>query len=112
MDKTELYNRGIKMEKFLVVNVSENRYTLRNVETTKEFKVKFTFFDLEQPIKRGDMISLHAELLDPKYSEYSKHYYFGAKDKVYGRNVTSKDDIDVMGIYSNGKSIALKRFFG
>lgn len=100
------------MEKLQVVKVNDRNYTLKSEETDLEYNFRLTFFDVDGGVVEGDIISLHEELLDPKYIEYSKEYYFGPVDQVYGRKVKSANDIDVIAIQKGDKTIVLKRFFG
>ena len=100
------------MEKLEVLKVEGNNYTLKNEKDNKTYNFVLTFFDVDGGVVVGDVISVHQELLDPKYEEYSTEYYFGPVDQVYGRAVKGAEDKDVIAITKGRKTIVLKRFFG
>ena len=100
------------MENLKVVKIERDKYTLKNIKTKAEYNFSITFFGLKQDVAVGDVIAIHKELLDPTYVEYSTQYYFGPLNEVYGRKVTSKDDIDFIAIKTKNDIIKLKRFFG
>ena len=100
------------MVKLTVVNISKWQYTLKNVETNQEYVKALEFHGLKKPLKIGDQIIMHKELLDPEYHEYSNQYAFGPVDEVYGREVSSSADTDVIGIKQGNDIISLKRFYG
>lgn len=100
------------MEKLLIKKIDENFFTLQNILTEKVYQLELTFFDFEEKLSEGDIIFMHKELLDPNYVEFAKHYYFGALNQPYGREITSSDNIDCIGLIIKDKKIALKRFFG
>lgn len=99
------------MIKLQVVNVNEREYTLKD-ENGKQYKHFLTFFDVDGGVVVGDTLNIHEELLNPKYEEYSKEYYFGPLNEVYGRAVKSAADLDVIAIEKASKTIVLKRFYG
>ena len=99
------------MKKLLVVEKNNRNYILEDGEK-KQYNLRMTFFDLEKEISVGDHISMHKELLDRNYKEYSNEYYFGALDEVYGREIKSKEDIDFVVLECDNKKIYLKRFYG
>ena len=100
------------MVKLEVVNINKWQYTLKDTDTKQEIMKTLTFYGLKKPLKVGDQIIMHKELLDPAYYEYSTEYIFGPIDEVYGRKVTSIADIDAIGIKQGKDIITLKRFYG
>ena len=99
------------MEKLVIKEVENKKYILIN-EKGKEYVLNLTFYDLEGELKVGDSISMHKELLDKKYYEYSKEYFFGPVNQKYGRKIIDADDVNVIAVQTQGKTIILKRFFG
>ena len=61
------------MIKLQVVSVNGSMYTLKD-ENGKEFNHYLTFFDVQGGVNVGDIISIHEELFNPKYKEYSHEY--------------------------------------
>ena len=101
------------MEELLIREIRGNEFRVIHCDTYKTYNIRMTFYDLEQPLKAGDTIFMHKELLDPKSQNYFFEYYFGALDKPYGKQVTSLDDIDAIKIVTEeDKEIILKRFYG
>lgn len=99
------------MEKLKIEKIENERYLLIN-KNGKKFEFNLTFYDLEDKLNIGDFIYFNKELLNPEYKEYSDTYFFGPLDEVYGREIKTKDDIDLIKIKTNSRTIYLKRFFG
>lgn len=99
------------MVKLTIMNIEEKNYKFIT-DDKKEYEFNITFYDLESPLKVGDSILIHKELLDPNYIEYSKHYMFGPLDQPYGRKVLNEEHRDAIVIKSGDKTIMYKRFFG
>jgi len=99
------------MEKLKIMKIENNTYTLLNKDGEK-FEFNLTFYDLEENLVQGDFIYFNKHLLNPNYKEYNKTYFFGPLDEVYGREIKSKEDIDLIKIKLGDKTIFLKRFFG
>ena len=95
-----------------ITKINKWQYVLKNVETNKEYVHTFEFHGLKKKLKAGDRIIMHKELLDPKYVGYSVDYTFGPVDDIYGRKVTSVNDIDAIGIKQGDVVTTLKRFYG
>ena len=100
------------MKNYLVTNIENNEYTLKNIETNVSYIKKIWFYDLQKKVSVGDVITMHHELFDPNYLEYDRHYTFGALDKPYGRVIDSADHLDVICVKQQNKKTVLKRFFG
>jgi hypothetical protein len=60
----------------------------------------------------GTAVYMHHELLNKKYREYSNHYYFGDLSSIYGRTVSSPDNVDCLTLEVGNEKIFLKRFYG
>ena len=101
----KLKDAQLKIEK-----IENSRYTLVNDEGVV-LDIKLKFYGLTQNPNKGDYIYINDALLDPKYKEYSKSYYFGPLDEPYGRKVT-ENDIDFLTLDINGNKVNLKRFYG
>ena len=99
------------MEKLRIEKIENNNYVLVN-KSGEKFEFNLTFYDLEENLSKGDFLYFNKELLNPEYKEYSKTYFFGPLDEVSGREIKSKDDIDLIKIKLGDKTIYLKRFFG
>ena len=99
------------MEKLKIKNIENNNYLLVN-KNGEEFKFNLTFYDLEDKLSVGDYIYFHKELLNPNYKEYSNTYFFGSLEEQYGREIKTKEDIDLIKLKIKDKTIYLKRFFG
>ena len=100
------------MEIFDIVDKKGNLYTLLFRRAGTLHKLYIKFFDYDQYIQVGATIAMHEELVDPNHSGYKTEYYFGAMDEKYGRNITNKDDLDVIIIRVGNEKIYLKRFYG
>ena len=94
-----------------IIKIDVDEYTLVDADG-KQYHLTLRFFDLDEPLFPGDMIKIHPNLLDKNYVEYSTSYIFGGLDKPYGRNITSKDNVDCIAIKTGETVIYLKRFFG
>ncbi len=100
------------MIKLEIISIDRCKYTIQNTQTGKTLVHSFEFYDLPQPLKVGDIIIMHKELLDPNYSGYSSTYSFGDLDDKSGRNVSSSKDIDAIAVLQGKKTIPLKRLYG
>ena len=99
------------MEKLKILNIENNLYKLID-KNKKEYEFNLTFYDLTEELQAGNYIYLNKELLNPNYIEYSNTYFFGSLEEQYGREIQTKDDIDLMKVKIKDKTIYLKRFFG
>lgn len=100
------------MVQFTVAKINKWKHTLLEMQTNKEYEMSLEFYGLKKPLKVGDQIIMHKELLDPAYREYSTHYIFGSIDEDYGRKIKSTSDLDAIGIKQGKDIITLKRFYG
>lgn len=99
------------MERLLVVEKNSNNYVLED-ENQNQYKLRMTFYDLQNELGETDYITMHKELLDENYKEYSDEYYFGPLDEIYGREIKSKEDVDFVILEIKDEKIYLKRFYG
>ncbi len=96
----------------LKIEKKENQtYFLRD-EQSKEYSLNFEFFDIEKEPEVNDYIHLSAELLNPRYKEYTTYFSFGNLDNICGRADASIGDIDVIKVEMADKEIYLKRLYG
>ena len=100
------------MEVFDIVDKKGNIYTLLFRKTGTLYKFFIKFFDYDQYVQKGATIAMHQSLIDPNHKGYSTEYYFGAIDEKYGKNITAKDDPDVVIVKVGNEKIYLKRFYG
>jgi len=99
------------MEKLKIDKIENNFYHLVD-KNNKEYELNLTFYDLEEEPMVGDYIYFNKELLNPNYIEYSTTYFFGPLEEQYGREIQTKNDIDLIKVKIKDKTIYLKRFFG
>lgn len=100
------------MAKLQIIGINNEKYSLIDLESQKEYQFELKFYGLKNNLKIGDKLGFHDELLDPKYKEYSQSYQFGPIDEIYGRNVAGLKDIDSIMLLVDNEKIYLKRFFG
>ena len=100
------------METYLVINIDKNKLTLLNTYNGKEVTHLFTFYDLPRPLKSGDKIAFHSEILDKKYKEYNAHYFFGPTEQEYGRDIQNEQNFDFLALKLDNEKVFLKRFYG
>ena len=97
------------MKELIVLNFDGYKYALGS-QNQKQIDITLLCEGLN--LKTGTKVYIHQELLDKSYDEYNTHYYFGDIRKVYGRNISSANDVDVIMIEKNNEKIFLKRFYG
>lgn len=96
----------LKIEK-----INKNLYKLKDKnESVYEFTLKF--LDIAVTPNVGDIIYMNEQLLSENYEGYNTFYTFGSLESVYGKANISLDDIDVIKLSSNGKTLYLKRLYG
>ena len=102
------------MLKLQVLSITNDYYyKLIDIDTKQVYTHILEFTSLKQPIKTGDVIIIHKELLNPQYPGYNSSYTFGSINSIYGKDVNSSNDTDVIGLKrDNKKAIALKRLYG
>ena len=100
------------MRELQVYGIDKNNYLLIDKESKKEYHFDLYFFDLKDKVTVGDSIVFNEKLLDNNYLEYSEEYYFGSIDDIYGREINSLQDIDLIAIKKGDRKIFLKRFYG
>ena len=99
------------MVKLKIINKNNYDYTLKD-EEGRIYNFNLEFLDVEEKIEVGDYISFSEQLLNPKYEGYSASYTFGNLDSKYGKSNIELNDIDVIRVEENEKSIYLKRLYG
>ncbi len=97
------------MKELIVLNFDGYKYALGS-QNQKQIEITLLCEGLK--LETGTKVFLHEELLDKNYAEYNPHYYFGDIKEVYGRNISSAKDVDVIIIEKNNEKIFLKRFYG
>lgn len=86
-------------------------YVLKD-EKGNSYNLNFEFFDIEEKPKENDYINISAELLNPRYREYTTYLTFGDMDNICGKKNLNLNDIDVIKIEMEDKEIYLKRLYG
>lgn len=99
------------MVKLKILNINNYEYNLID-EKEKKYTLNLEFFDLEKSPKIGDYIYMSVELLNPRYSGFSKNYTFGSLESKYGKENISLTDVDVIKVVISNLEIYLKRLYG
>lgn len=99
------------MVRLKIESKQNNDYILKE-ENGNSYKMNFEFFDIEEMPKENDYINISAELLNPRYKEYTTYLAFGSMDNICGRKDAMLSDIDVIKIEIEDKEIYLKRLYG
>lgn len=99
------------MVRLKIESKENNDYILKD-ENGNFYKFNFEFFDIKEKPKKNDYISMSAELLNPRYKEYTRHLSFGDMNNVCGRKRPELSDIDIVKIEIEDKEIYLKRLYG
>lgn len=100
------------MVNFEIVKIEKWNYILKDIKLNKIYTKGLEFHDLPQPVKVGDKIAMHKQLLDSTYAGYSNLYAFGNLKNPAGRDVYSTDDMDVIAVKQDDKITYLKRLYG
>lgn len=101
------------MIKLKIIARNKEQYKLIGSDE-KIYELTLQFFDIadnEMP-EINDCISISAELLNPRYKEYTTFFTFGKLDNICGKYNISLNDIDIIRIEKNNKEIMLKRLYG
>ena len=85
---------------FILKDKSEKKYAV-----ILEFQIK------KQP-KVGDVLIINEALLNPNFQKYSPFYSFGELKSEYGREITSDNDVDLIGFFDGKEKLVLKRVYG
>ena len=99
------------MIRLKVEKKEKNHYILRD-EKNNEYCLNLEFFDIENEPKENDYINLSAELLNPRYIEYTTFFSFGKLDHICGKKDISLRDTDLIKVEMDEKEIYLKRLYG
>lgn len=99
------------MVRLKIENKNNNDYTLKD-QKGNTYKINFEFFDIEEAPTENDYINISAELLNPRYREYSTYLTFGGMQNICGRKEPKLTDIDIIKIEIGDKEIYLKRLYG
>ena len=100
------------METFQVVNVLNNLYELTNVKSKSKHEIHLKFFNYNINLNKGDLIKLNIQLLDANWEGYSDSYNFGSIDSIYGKNISSEEDVDIIKIITKDNVFMFKRLYG
>ena len=99
------------MIKLKIMNIDNYIYTLTD-EKGKKYSLNLDFIDLKNNPTIGDYIMFAEDLLNPKYDGASTTYTFGKLDSMYGRDIQSTQDVDVIKVITKDLEIYLKRLYG
>ena len=99
------------MIKLEIVDKNNFDYILKDIKENI-YNLNMEFLDIEQKIEIGNYVFLHEKLLNSKYVGYSTSYTFGNLENKYGKDNIELNDIDVIKVVMNDKSIYLKRLYG
>ena len=100
------------METFKVVNILNNLYELINVKRKSKHEIRLNFFDNNINLGIGDLIKLNIKLLDKNWEGYIDCYNYGSIDSVFGKNILTEEDVDIIKIKSKNNVFILKRLYG
>lgn len=96
------------MVKTTVKQIDNFTYTIID-ENNHEYKLNIEFYDIKSNPKVGDVLYFHEKLLkNIGYMLLS----LGSISGIYGRNITSSEDEDIVILIENGEKIYLKRYYG
>lgn len=101
----------LNMVRLKIESKENNNYVLKD-EKGNSYKINFEFFDIEEKPKENDYINISAELLNPRYKEYSTYLSFGEMENICGRKDPNLNDIDIIKLEIDDKEIYLKRLYG
>lgn len=97
---------------FIIKNIMGNRYFLIDPITAKRYELFLNFYGVEIKLNENDLIKIHEKLLDRDYEGFSLEYNFSPLSSPYGRVIKSKEDVDLLTIKQDEKTIKLKRVYG
>ena len=100
------------METFKVVNTLNNLYELINIKRKTKHEIRLKFFDNNINLGNGDLIKLNIKLLDKNWEGYTDCYNYGSIDSVFGKNILTEEDVDIIKIKSKNNVFILKRLYG
>lgn len=99
------------MIRLKIESKENNEYVLKDEEGNC-YEMNFEFFDIEKKPKENNYINISAELLNPRYMEYTRHLTFGDMKNICGRENVKINDTDVIKVEIEDKEIYLKRLYG
>ena len=100
------------MSTYEIVNICGNKCEIKETKTKKLYFISFKIINLSFKLKIGDLIKFNNKLLNSEWEGYSDEYYFGPIDSIFGKQIFSENDFDLLEIKRNGKIIKLKRLYG
>ena len=100
------------MQKLIVKEVIDDKYVLLDITTKKKYEFTLTFYDIDEPVQKGDILGIQPELLNPFYEEYSFYYMIGGINSPEGRKITSEKDADLIFLKTQNNTYKLKRLWG
>ena len=94
------------MKKFIIDKIDGYNYYLHD-EDEKTYVLNIEFYDINTNIKEGDYFYINDDKL-----VNSRVLSFGPIPGIFGKNITSSDDKDLLVLVSNNKKLYLKRYYG
>ena len=94
------------LKKLQIEEIDKYNYNLIDNQNNK-YKLNISFYGLEKEPKSGDYLLINEKLLK-EYALLS----FGPLDGIYGRQIKSSDDEDVVILLLGNDRIYLKRYYG
>lgn len=101
------------MVKLKIIEKDKEQYKLIGNDK-KIYELVLQFFDIKEDEipDINDYINISAELLNPRYKEYTTFFTFAKLDNICGKPNISLNDIDIIIIEKKNKKIMLKRLYG
>lgn len=96
------------MLKLIIDKVNNYEYCLKD-KNNKVYNINIEFYGLENNPKVNDFIYINENLINKINNQVVS---FGPIDEIYGKNIESSDDEDVIIVITEGKRKYLKRFYG
>ena len=94
------------MKKLIIEEIKDYNYYLKDTNN-ETFRLNIEFYKLNNKPQKGDYLYLDEEILKENI-----HLSFGPLDGIYGREIKSEDDQDLLILITDDKKIYLKRYYG
>lgn len=94
------------MKKLIIEDIKGYNYYLKNIDN-RTYILNIEFYDLNSKPQQGDYLYINEEVLEEQVP-----LSFGPLDGIYGRDIKSEDDKDLLVLVINNKKIFLKRYYG
>ena len=95
------------MIKLRIEKIDGFKYRLKDSKD-QEYSLRLGFYDLPRELKKGDLLYMHEKCV----RDENTFFHFGPLDGVYGRQITSEKDPDIMVLELDQEKIYLKRYYG